>query len=506
MPAEGRDIDIPVDKEWLRHDLYVSVLVLRPGSGGAQVTPARALGLLHLPLERSARKLAVKLEAPPKTLPETPLKVKISVPDAKGKKAQVTLSAVDVGILNITGFPTPDPFGHFFGRLRYGADLHDVYGRLIEKMAGRKGKLKFGGDAQQQAPKGLPNKKVRLVDLFSGPVPLNDAGEAEITLPLPDFNGRLRLMAVVASPDSFGNAEAEVGVAAPLVAELSMPRFLAVGDRAVAALDLHNLSGKAQNVRIELASADGLRILEGKRQLSLKDQQKVTLRFPLEAGSAFGLTPVTLKAEGGDIRLKREFALEVQTATPRTRILRRYLLTPGESLDIRDADLGGLLPATVSGHLSISAKPPLDVKSAVQGLLRYPYGCAEQTTSSAYPHVFIGAEEAKSFDLKVFSREERVRMLENVIARLAAMQAPNGGFSLWGNASNYEYWLSAYVGNFLLDAREQNFAVPERMQRQAMDFLLKGLQEGIPSVMKGFHELRAAALADGVLSAKTKEL
>ncbi|MDR2364974.1 MAG: alpha-2-macroglobulin family protein [Zoogloeaceae bacterium] len=486
MPAEGRDIDIPVDKEWLRHDLYVSVLVLRPeGSGVAQATPARALGLIHLPLERSGRKFTVQLEAPRKTLPETPLKVKIRAPEAKGQKAQVTLSAVDMGILNITGFRTPDPFEHFFGRLRYGADLHDVYGRLIEKMAGQKGKLKFGGDAQQQAtyPKGLPNKKVRLVDLFSGPVALNGEGEAEITLPLPDFNGRLRLMAVVASPDSFGSAEAEVGVAAPLVAEISAPRFLVIGDRAVVALDLHNLSGKAQNVRLELASASGLHILDGKRQLSLKDQQKVTLRFPVEAGGAFGLAPITLKVEG-DIRLQREFALQVQAATPRARILRYHVLAPGEGLDIRDADLGGLMPVTASGSLSISSKPPLDVRGAARGLLRYPYGCAEQTTSSAYPHVFIGAEEAKSLDLEVFSREKRARMLENAMSRLGAMQAPNGGFSLWGNASNYEYWLSAYIGNFLLDAREQNFAVPERMQRQTMDFLLKGLQEGVATLPK----------------------
>ena len=32
----------------------------------------------------------------------------------------------------------------------YGQDLYDIYGRLIEKMAGQKGKLKWGGDA---APK-----------------------------------------------------------------------------------------------------------------------------------------------------------------------------------------------------------------------------------------------------------------------------------------------------------------------------------------------------------------
>jgi uncharacterized protein YfaS (alpha-2-macroglobulin family) len=483
LPAEGATVDIPVDKAWSRHDIYVSALVLRPGASGAKVTPARALGLAHLPLERGERKLQVVLEAPRKMLPDTPLKVKLKVPGARGQKAQVTLSAVDAGILNITRFATPDPFKHFFGKLRYGADQYDVYGRLIEKMAGQKGKLKFGGDAAPQSS-GNRLQKVRLVDLFSGPVALDAEGEAEITLAVPDFNGELRLMAVAAAPDRFGQAEAEVVVAAPLVAEISTPRFLTIGDKAEVALDLHNLSGAEQNLDVELSSEDGLAIAEPKRKLTLKDQQKATLHFDLGSGSAFGLVPISLKVSGS-LDLEREFALQVQAATPRQQSLRRYALSPGETLEIGDAALGGFWPQTATGHLTISDQPPLDVKSAVRGLLTYPYGCVEQTTSTAYPHVFIGEEEARTFNLKPFTREERTRMLEKAIARLGAMQAPNGGFSLWGNASNYEYWLSSYVSNFFLDAREQNFAVPERMRQQAMDFLLKGLQEGAARLPRG---------------------
>src|SRR5947208_4387595 len=127
----------------------------------------------------------------------------------------------------------------------------------------------------------------------------------------------------------------------------------------------------------------------------------------------------------------------------------------------------------------VSDKPPVDVRGAVQDLLTYPYGCGEQLTSTSYPHVFIDEEEARRFGLKPFTREQRVEMLERSIAKLGAMQAPNGGFSLWGNASEYEYWLSAYITSFLMDAREQGFTVPDTMYRQAMDFLLRGLQEGV---------------------------
>ncbi|WP_313951188.1 MG2 domain-containing protein, partial [Accumulibacter sp.] len=139
IAADGKTIDIPIDKDWQRHDLYVSVMVLRPGNSGEKVTPARALGLVYLPLERSSRKLAVAIEAVQKMEPEQPLKVKVRVPEARGQQAMVTLSAVDVGILNITRFASPDPFAFFFAKLRYGTDAYDIYGRVIEKMDGSKG-------------------------------------------------------------------------------------------------------------------------------------------------------------------------------------------------------------------------------------------------------------------------------------------------------------------------------------------------------------------------------
>jgi uncharacterized protein YfaS (alpha-2-macroglobulin family) len=85
-----------------------------------------------------------------------------------GQQTVVTLSAVDVGILNITRYATPNPSDFFFGKHRYDADLLDIYGKLIEKMDGNTARQRFGGDAGKRDTQSLP-RKVRLVDLFSGP-------------------------------------------------------------------------------------------------------------------------------------------------------------------------------------------------------------------------------------------------------------------------------------------------------------------------------------------------
>lgn len=473
-------VDIPVDAAWQRHDLYVSVMVLRPGNEGDLVTPARALGLISLPLARGDRKLDVAIDAPARVKSESVVKVKVKVPGAKGQSAMLTLSAVDVGILNITKFPVPDPFEYFFGRLAYGADLHDIYGRLIEKMAGKKGKLKWGGDTTPKATQDMP-KKVKLVDLFNGPITLDANGEAEVPVSLPDFNGTLRLTAVVATADRFGSQGKEMIVAAPVIAELSMPRYLNFGDRSTLALDVQNLTGAAGTFKVDLKAGGGLGVQNGTRELTLRPQQKVTLRYAVDAGSQTGLQPIDVTVQGTGVALARHYWLDVEAPTPSTEQTLRYSVEPGGTLTIRDPAVAGLYPGSVSAHLLVSNAPPVDVKSAAKWLLEYPYGCAEQTTSSAYPWLYVDEAAARRYGMKVYTREERAQRIDFALGKLGGYQSAKGGFSLWGSTPD-DLWLSAYVTGFLQDARAQGFTVPDALYNKAMNYLLRSLQEGTAQI------------------------
>lgn len=159
---------------------------------------------------------------------------------------------------------------------------------------------------------------------------LDDNGQAEISLPVPDFNGSLRLMAVAASSEHFGWQEAEVTVAAPLVVELATPRFLSIGDRAVLALDVQNLAGSAQDIKLSVSNSDGLLIRDDEQQFSLKDQQKRTLRIPIESGSAIGLTEVKVSVDSPRVRIRRRFPLQVQAPTPRQSVLTDWRSRPAK--------------------------------------------------------------------------------------------------------------------------------------------------------------------------------
>ncbi|MBI3711944.1 MAG: alpha-2-macroglobulin family protein, partial [Burkholderiales bacterium] len=367
VSTDGTTVTIPVDKNWNRSDMYVSTVVFRPGSAGDKVTPARAVGLTWLPLARDARKLRVALTAPAQVEPEKRMSAKIKVDNAAGKKAMITVSAVDVGILNITSFKTPDPFDFFFGKHRFGAEISDIYGKLIERMDGTPGKIKWGGDAAKRDTKSMP-KKVKLIDIFSGPVQLNDKGEAEVPLQIPDFNGTLRLMVVAATDDAYGSTDKEVVVSAPIVAEIAMPRFIGPGDNSTFALDVTNMMQGEQNIQIKLAADKLLKIADAERKLTLAPKQRNILRFNVTPTEPFGLSRISLdlKTAGAKpVVIHREFALQIQPPVPREQDARRIRIEPGatQKLDANMVERFYRGSATLS--VAMSNRPPLNVRSIV---------------------------------------------------------------------------------------------------------------------------------------------
>ncbi|WP_085316958.1 alpha-2-macroglobulin family protein [Derxia lacustris] len=487
LRSSGTKVELPIGADWNRHDLYLTVVAFRPGSEGDKVTPARAVGVAYLPIAREDRRLKVALEAPAKVVPETRvnLKVKLTGADGKpyaapatsaGKPVIVTVSAVDTGILDITRYATPDPFDFFFGKHRYDADLLDFYGKLIEKLDGNLAKQRFGGDSGMRDTKSPP-QKVKLVDLFSGPVAVDANGQATVPLDLPDFNGTLRLMVVASGADRFGSAQADMTVAAPIVAELAMPRFISPGDQASIALDVTNMTGAPQDVALKLTADSPLRIAGGERTVKLADKERQTLRFSVEASDAAGIAPLRLALTAGAVSLKREAALEVRPATPLQRDVKRLRIEPGATVKLDASALDGLWLGSATVGLSASDRPPIDVRSAVRGLLRYPYGCLEQTVSSAYPNVYIDEPTALLWGLTPAAPEERRKRLDSAFSRLAGMQQSRGGFGLWSASSPYEDWLSAYATAFLLDAREAGFLPPEAMLKSSLDNLLAEFQQ-----------------------------
>jgi len=461
------EIALDVTEDW-GAGAYVTATLLRPLDGLDARTPARALGLAHASVAPGDHALDLVMQAPNTAQPRDSFEVALSAQNLQpGDTVHASIAAVDLGILNLTGFEPPDPRGHYFGQRRLGVALRDLYGRIIET-GGEPGQVRSGGGSALGMRMQAPPPTEALVAFQTGPLTVGDDGMIRARFDMPAFNGTVRVSAVAWSETGVGQATADVLVRDPVVVTASVPRFMATGDSARLLLEVTHAEGPTGEMPIEIAASGGLSLGTGLATVTLGDQETERLRIPLQAGDREGVEQitVTLTTPNGQ-RLARTLTLPVQVNDPVESATTRFTLAPGESYRFDAAVLAGYRPGSGQAVLSAGPLARFDAPGLLAMLDRYPYGCTEQLTSAAMPLLYM-ADVAETLELETATG--LATRIQDAIDAILANQAGNGGFGLWGAYSG-DPWLDAYVTDFLSRARAEGFEVPDLAFRAAIDNL-----------------------------------
>jgi uncharacterized protein YfaS (alpha-2-macroglobulin family) len=485
VPKTGTTVDVTVDEAW-GPGAYVTATVYRPPVHGKDRLPVRAIGLTWVALETTARTLSVAVDLPEVVRPNQTLDVPLRVTPGSGTlggaagPAYVTLAAVDEGILQLTQFVSPDPGQHYFAKRQLGLDLRDDYGRLIDTIDGPTGDLREGGDSGLAA--GLPKVPITVVSLFQGPVAVDAAGRATVRLTLPAFNGQLRLMAVAFDRTRLGALSTKLTVRDPLVAEATLPRFLAPGDNSALNLSLHNVEAPAGRYRVTVTGEGPVRVAaadagagSGSSPGSSPGPGTVTV-VTLGAGVRQELVlPVTADAAGIGgvavdvagpldgapvVAVHQDLGLTVRPSRPVESEFVVRQLAPGADAAADAALLAGYVPGTAGLALSFSSGPPFDVAGLLAALDRYPYGCLEQVVSRGLPLLAVNTV-AQALGTATMPEEARRARVDQAINQVLDKQRYDGAFGLWSSDNEKEPWLTAYAMEFLTRARSLKHPVPD---------------------------------------------
>lgn len=478
VPADGGTIEIPVGSDW-GPGAYVTATAYRPLVKDQPRAPLRAIGVAWLQVDPSLRTLNVAVAIPDRIKPrqrfEVPIKVTATQPITE---AYVTLAAVDEGILQLTDFATPKPAAYFFGKRGLAVDIRDDYGRLIETATGPIGVVRQGGDEGGQ--RGLPVVPTKTVALFQGPVRINPDGEAKIALDIPDFNGELRLMVVAYDHQRVGSGDAHLTVRDDLVAEATLPRFLAPGDDSRMTLSLHNVDGQPGAFKVAV-QAEGAVTVEGvPGSVDLTQGQRRSLPLSLR-GKTAGIGHIVLKIDGpGGFALTRDWQIAVRPTQPPETVFTTKLVQPGEVIQASATLLSPYVPGSSGMSLTFSASPRFDVAGLLKALDRFPYGCLEQTTSRALPLLQVN-DVALALGADRRPDDSLPQRVDEAVSRVLDMQRYNGSFGLWSSRGEAEPWLSAYAMEFLLRAQAKGHAVPEVALRSGLQYLREMVDESSDS-------------------------
>ncbi|HYF22899.1 MAG TPA: alpha-2-macroglobulin [Caulobacteraceae bacterium] len=461
VPAGGTTVNLKSSAAW-GGGAYVLVSVVQPRDPVRTPKPRRVMGLAYVALDPKGRKLQVDIGAPEKVRGREPLVVPVKVLNLGfGKRAKVTIAAVDQGILNLTKYESPDPSKWYFGKRALGVEYRDDYGRLLDPNLGAPAALNYGAD--EIGGEGLTTTPIKSVALWSGVVETGLDGTARVTLPAADFNGELRLMAVAWTDEAVGGAEEKVTVREPVVAELALPRFLAPGDRAFATLELHNVEGKAGGYTAALGGKGGI-LAPFRKLYQLLTGQRVVERVPLSAPGRAGVGGVQMSVSGPSFAQTRDWGLQTRAGWgDETRVLTE-LHRPGTAWTPEGALLAGYQPGSATLQVSYSPFRGFDPAPIAASLQRYPYGCTEQIASGAYPWLYASAGTA---DAKTARRAHP--LLVQAVGRLLDRQSSDGAFGLWRvGDGEADAWVGAYATDFLVEARAQGAPVPQAALDRAL--------------------------------------
>ncbi len=470
IPAGGGTVDIPVSASW-GAGAYVTATLFRPGDATDSRMPMRAIGIKWLAVDPGKRKLDVAIEAPAQTLPRQSLVVPVSVPAAAGQKAYVTVAAVDVGILNLTSYKAPDPAGWYYGQRKLGIELRDLYGKLIDGSLGAMGRIRTGGDGGGMAAEGSPPTE-KLVAFFSGIVELDAQGRAVVSFDIPQFNGTARVMAVAWTMDAVGSASADVIIREPIVVIAGYPRFMAPGDESAMRLDIANTDGPAGEYTLTVETDGAITSSAAEQKLDLQPGKRQAVTVPLAAVKTGAGSVMVKLAHADGTEVGHALGIPVRPgAMPMTTRRVVQLAANGGSVKVDGELLGDSLLDGASVSLGVTPLAAFDIPGLLVSLDRYPYGCAEQTTSRAMPLLYV-ADLARQAGLEQDTAlQERI---QGAITRVLSYQSNSGSYGLWGPGYG-DLWLDAYVTDFLTRAREQKFDVPTQAFRQSLDNLQNSL-------------------------------
>ncbi|WP_350334447.1 alpha-2-macroglobulin family protein [Coralliovum pocilloporae] len=469
VPEEGATVSLPVTENW-GTGAYVTATLYRGSDREAGRLPQRALGIQWVSVDASDRTLAVTLDVPDRVDPRGPLTVPLSISNSKpGEAVFVTLAAVDVGILTLTDYQSPDPASWYYGQRALGVGLHDLYGYLLDPWAGEAGRVRSGGDGVTGGMKGKPPTQ-RLLAFHSGIVEVGPDGRAEVTFDLPDFNGTVRLMAMAWSASSVGRAEQDVLVNDPVVLTASTPRFLAPGDQSRVLVELANVRGPSGDYALTINPDRHLSLDDpaGQFTLTLEKGARVSVPVGLTARVS-GEAELALSLKGPDGAELTSLA-RISVQSPAQPVRQREIVTlaaNGGKLVLDEGYTDGFLIETLKTTISVTGTGALDVPGLVGALDRYPYGCAEQITSRALPLVYL---DAVSLSAGLGADADIRKRVQTAITDVLSRQTSSGSFGLWYPTSG-DFWLDSYVTDFLTRAREKGYSVPEVAYGLALDNL-----------------------------------
>lgn len=496
-------IAVPIKNDYLPN-IYVGVSLVKGRVEDESYTnyatdegkPSFKIGYAALSVSPREKELNVEIsKSNDEREPGEEMSVDLLVTDKDGKpfESEVMLSVVDIGVLNLIGYKTPNWFNTFYGKRPLSVASADTRLHLIgQRNYGEKGDIP-GGDGELRNSI-MASKELADMDVFSirknflstafyaGRLTTDSNGKASVTFNLPDNITSFRIMASAIDKNGyFGASDDVVVVKKNLMLMPTLPEFAYVEDKFIAGTLVYNYSSEDLEVTIE-AIASNVIIDNPARTVIIPKGGYSDVRFSITAEKA-GEARITLLAKGGKYKdaIEKKFNINVPMITESVAI---FSSISNDNTDISVHNIDINIPSTNevysgAGNLSVYLAPSAfsELTGGLEYLMNYPYLCFEQQLSRVYP-IIVSKRLIIDMGLTYITEEALDNMVSDFLKSMPAYQSENGGFSYWPSKSWISPWLTAYATEAMLKAKREGYSVNEVSLKKALDYLYDYAKSG----------------------------
>jgi TonB-dependent SusC/RagA subfamily outer membrane receptor len=261
-----------------------------------------------------------------------------------------------------------------------------------------------------------------------------------------------------------GIADTTYAVQAPWSVDAKIPPYLTTGDRALIPVVIKNNTGNQLAGNLKTAAPPHI----------IADTTSSS--FTLEPGMAKQLlVPITAEAATkGDIRFIVNSDLGVQTISlPIEAAEKGFPVTQtfsGNTPQTHRFKIQNIIPGSLHARLTVYKNVESELLNGIESMLREPYGCFEQTSSTTYPNIFILKYLRRTGRSNPAIEKKALEYIQHGYQRLIGYETPEKGFEWFGHAPAHEA-LTAY-GLLEFTDMQEFLAVDQKMLERTKEFLL----------------------------------
>ncbi|MDD2196327.1 MAG: MG2 domain-containing protein [Bacteroidales bacterium] len=462
-------IDVPLSKKMLPN-AYVTVSVIQPHNQTQNDRPIRMFGIIPIMIEDSDTRIDFTIETAENLTPNNDFEVKIST--LNQKQAHFTIAVVDEGLLSLTQFRTPNPWREFYKKVGLYIETYDVFSHIISANKGDVFQTFSIGGAddmdyrESQLDPVDGKKRFKPVCMFKGPLSTDDRGRATVKFHMPNYNGAVRIMVVGTNKGSFGSVEKTVPVRSDIIMQPSIPRILKPGDEFTLPVALFRINPKITNAQFKFDTEGPIEVVGDKIiKVDFGQNDEADIKFKVRVKEAVGQAKIVLTGVSGSTEVKSETDIKVVPSSVRVYDKSTEKIEKGQTQSIKVPKVG--LDGTNNASLDLNIFPNMDFDHRLKWLIRYPYGCIEQSTSTLFPQLYLKK-------MGYFQKDEIAEIDRNLnegINRLQTYIVSSGGFAYWpGNTTECD-WGTNYATHFMIEAKKLGYSVPDYMYNGAINRL-----------------------------------